>query len=87
MVRCMQRTNIYLDERQVRELDRRARSAGTSRAAALRAVLDVALSTSAEALELDLAVLAEVAGTWQDDVELPARTSARDAHLDRLRRL
>lgn len=48
MVRCMHRTNIYLTEAQQRALDARARAAGISRSAALRAVLDDALATGVE---------------------------------------
>ena len=43
MLRCMQRTNIYLTEAQQRALDARARRAGTTRSAVLRGILDAEL--------------------------------------------
>lgn len=44
MVRCMQRTNIYLTEDQTRGLDTRARMAGTTRSAVIRSMLDEGLA-------------------------------------------
>lgn len=40
MLRCMQRTNVYLTERQTRYLEARADATGTTRSAVLRDIID-----------------------------------------------
>jgi hypothetical protein len=40
MLRCMHRTNIYLTDEQVKELDERAALAGTNRSVLLREIID-----------------------------------------------
>ena len=44
MLRCMNRTNVYLTEEQTQFLDARAAGAGTTRSAALRSIIDDAAS-------------------------------------------
>jgi len=78
MLRCMQRTNIYLTEAQQRALAARARMAGTTRSAVLREILDVGLADPAPAddeLQRAFAGLADryhdlVAGLFDDDPDL-----------------
>lgn len=53
----MQRTNIYLDERQAQALDRRAAADGVSRSELIRRPLDRALRGGADDLEADLAAI------------------------------
>jgi hypothetical protein len=74
----MQRTNIYLTEAQQQALDRRARQAGTTRSAVLRAILDAELAEPPapdEQLRAQFAALAErhdqlVDGLFDDDPDL-----------------
>ena len=40
MMRCMQRTNVYLTEDQTRYLEARAHATGTTRSAVLRSIID-----------------------------------------------
>ena len=80
----MHRTNIYLEERQVAELDRRARLLGVSRAAALRAALDDVLDTTDERLEADLDAIREAFGAWKGRRSTPSRVDSRQEYLDRL---
>lgn len=78
MLRCMQRTNIYLTEEQQRALDERARRAGTNRSAVLREILDAELAQPAPPdaqLRAQFAALADqheelVAGLFDDDPDL-----------------
>lgn len=78
MLRCMQRTNIYLTEEQQRALDQRARRAGTTRSAVLREILDAELALTAppdEQLRDQFAALADrhgqlFAGLFDDDPDL-----------------
>ena len=44
MLRCMNRTNVYLTEEQTQFLDARAARAGTTRSAVLRSIIDEAAS-------------------------------------------
>lgn len=78
MLRCMQRTNIYLTDVQQRALAARARIAGTTRSAVLREILDAALAEPAPAddeLQGAFAALADgyhdiAAGLFDDDADL-----------------
>lgn len=80
----MQRTNIYLEARQTRELDRIAAEEGISRAEVIRRLLDRALEGGHEdaartrsAIDLSFGVLA--------DVESPQREpGGREEHLNRV---
>lgn len=57
MVRCMQRTNIYLEERQTAALDDLARAAGVTRAEMIRRVIDRALAGASREQESALAAI------------------------------
>ena len=57
MIWCMRRTNIYLEERQTRALDRLADAEGTSRAEIIRRLIDRALDTGADRRNLLLAAI------------------------------
>lgn len=78
MLRCMQRTNIYLTEAQQRALAARARMEGTTRSAVVREILDAGLASTApadEELQTAFGALAEryddlVAGLFDDDPDL-----------------
>ncbi|MFV0451621.1 MAG: CopG family transcriptional regulator [Propioniciclava sp.] len=70
----MQRTNIFLEERQTRALDRLARSEGVSRAEVIRRLLDRGLAGAADAEAADLAALDLSFGCLADvAVDLPSR--------------
>lgn len=78
MLRCMQRTNIYLTDEQQRALAARARVAGTTKSAVLREILDAGLAAPPPAddqLQAAFAALADrydgvVAGLFDDDPDL-----------------
>ena len=78
MMRCMQRTNIYLTDEQQQALAARARMAGTTKSAVLREMLDVALAAPApvdDEVRSALAALADryddlVAGLFDGDADL-----------------
>ena len=79
---CMQRTNIYLEERQTAALDRLAADERVSRAEVIRRILDRALAGAPEPVGDDLAVIDRSFGVLVD-VELPQRgRSERDAWLE-----
>jgi hypothetical protein len=69
MVRCMRRTNIYLTEEQQRALDARARVAGTTRSAVLRAILDSELEQPTAADDLLQAQFAALAAHYDELVD------------------
>lgn len=78
MLRCMQRTNIYLTKAQQQALAARARATGTTRSAVLREILDAGLADPGPVdadLQAALAALADgyddlVAGLFDDDPDL-----------------
>ncbi len=82
----MNRTNIYLDDRQVELLDVLARQEGVSRASVIRRLLDQALAGSSADLAADLAAIdgsfGALAADDIDDVERVA--TDRAAHLDEM---
>lgn len=78
MLRCMQRTNVYLTDEQQRALAARARVAGTTKSAVLRDILDAGLAAPPPAdleLQAAFAALADqydrlTAGLFDDDPDL-----------------
>ncbi len=86
MVRCMQRTNIYLEGRQTSGLDEVARQLGLTRAELVRRYVDRGLHDDAGGVDATLAAIDDSFGVLaDDDGHREARgPSARDAHLDRL---
>jgi hypothetical protein len=85
----MQRTNIYLDERQTAALDRAAKDQGVSRAELIRRLLDQALGLGSADPELDLDAITASAGVLgpADVVRRRAgRDDARSRHLDQVGR-
>lgn len=60
-MRCMQRTNIYLEERQTAALDRLAADQHVSRAQVIRQILDRALGTTDD-MAADLAAIEQTFG-------------------------
>lgn len=65
----MHRTNLYLTEDQERALDARARSAGMSRSAIVREILDRELSLPSSLDETTQAALTSLAAVYLDEVE------------------
>jgi hypothetical protein len=82
MLWCMRRTNIYLEERQIIELDRRARAQGVSRADLVRTIIDRALNDHDSTLEADLAAIAQAFGSVPDFPFPPRDSGTRQADLD-----
>lgn len=82
MLWCMRRTNIYLEERQIIELDRRARAQGVSRADLVRTIIDRALDDHDSTLDADLAAIDEAFGSVPDFPLPPRDSQERQAHLD-----
>jgi len=79
----MQRTNIYLDERQCQELDRLAGSRGVSRAALIRELIDRALGNDTDDLATALAAIDESFGVLErHEFRVERRPDERWAHLE-----
>ena len=72
MVWCMQRTNIYLEDRQTVALDRLAAEEGVSRAELIRRIIDRSIAGRDADLATDLARL-DVAFGAPIDIEMPSR--------------
>ncbi len=80
----MQRTNIYLDERQLEALDRHASEEGTSRADLIRRVLDAWLVGRTRDPAADLAAIDASFGALEG-ADAPAREpDDRARHLERV---
>lgn len=80
----MQRTNIYLDARQLRALDRLAQARGVSRAEVVRTLIDRGLSGDDHDPASDLAAIEAsfgVLGHEQPGAELLRSDDARANHL------
>lgn len=60
----MHRTNLYLTDEQEQALDRRARSAGVSRSALVRMIIDRELANPTALSDADDAALAELSGAY-----------------------
>lgn len=81
MMRCMQRTNIYLERRQTEALDRLAAAEGVTRAEIIRRLVDRGLD-GGDDLAADLAAIDGAFGALHK-VDAPARgTDDRQRHLD-----
>lgn len=79
----MQRTNIYLEERQTRALDHLAEEAGVSRAEIVRRLLDRALAGGDDALTADLGAI-DISYGCLATVEFDPPERAPDARADHL---
>jgi hypothetical protein len=80
----MQRTNIYLEDRQTAVLDRLAAEEGISRAELIRRILDRALLGSDDDRDADLARLDFAFGSTVE-IDLPDREATdRDRLLDEI---
>lgn len=77
----MQRTNIYLEQRQTEALDRLAADQGVSRAEVIRRLLDRALGNTDDHLAADLAAIEESFGKAAGFDEPERGPSDRDRHL------
>ncbi len=83
----MQRTNIYLDERQVEALDRLAQTEGVSRAEVIRRLLDRQLDRRDDSLQADLVAIEGSFGAAAGVEPTPRGADERALHLDRIWRL
>ena len=72
MMWCMQRTNIYLEDRQTAVLDRLAAEEGITRAQLIRRILDRAIGGSDGDRDADLARL-DFAFASAVEIDVPAR--------------
>ena len=85
MVRRMHRTNIYLTDEQIAQLDRRAQAEGVSRAELIRQLLDRLLHSDSDRLSADIAAIDASFGLLADvEIELDRTDGARGAHLERI---
>ncbi|TQM15306.1 CopG family transcriptional regulator [Pseudonocardia kunmingensis] len=81
----MHRTNIYLTDEQITQLDRRAQAEGVSRAELIRRLLDRLLDSEADRLGADVAAIDASFGLLADmEIELDRGDGARGAHLERI---
>ena len=83
----MQRTNIYLDERQAEALDRRAAADGVSRSELIRRLLGRALHGERDDLEADLGAIDQSHGALRSAQPSPRGHDDRAGHLDAMWRL
>ncbi|MDR0416956.1 MAG: ribbon-helix-helix domain-containing protein [Propionibacteriaceae bacterium] len=77
----MQRTNIYLAERQTALLDRRAADEGVSRAELIRQLLDQALAGATADTIADQAAIEASFGVLAEAEAPPRGPGGREAHL------
>jgi predicted DNA-binding protein len=84
MMRCMKRTNIYLEERQTERLDRLASEEGVSRAELIRRLLDRALVERDDDLAGDLEAIENSFAVLEHVDALPRGTGDREEHLARV---
>lgn len=84
MVRCMHRTNIFLEERQTAALDELAREGGVSRAAVIRRLIDQALAGATDSTAADLVTIQLTFDTARMDDSFDRAPDARAAHLESL---
>ncbi|SEH77049.1 Ribbon-helix-helix protein, copG family [Mycolicibacterium rutilum] len=84
MIRCMKRTNIYLDEEQTASLDKLAAQQGVSRAELIRQLLDKALNNADDSLEGDLTAIYRSFGALRDVESPDRRPGSREEHLDQM---
>ena len=82
----MQRTNLYLEERQTRALDQLAVEAGVSRAEMVRRILDRALAGGDDALTADLGAI-DISYGCLASVELDSPVREPDERAEHLAEL
>ncbi|MCL2468009.1 MAG: ribbon-helix-helix domain-containing protein [Micrococcales bacterium] len=80
----MQRTNIYLDDRQVQLLDQLACQEKVSRAEVVRRLLDRGLAGMDSSLDADLDAIDLSYGSLVDVEYSPRGDDDRQAHLDQM---
>ncbi len=83
MIRCMQRTNIYLQERQAVALDALAEARGVSRAEVIRDLIDRGLDASSDT-SADLAAIDETFGGAPEFAAASRQPSERERHLEEI---
>jgi metal-responsive CopG/Arc/MetJ family transcriptional regulator len=77
----MQRTNIFLEERQTAVLDRIAADGGVSRSVVIRELLDEALFGRGDSTSEDIAAIEASFGVLKDFEPLDRGTTERDRYL------
>lgn len=82
----MQRTNLYLDERQTAALDQISRAQGISRAEVVRRVIDRSLASESADLDSDLAAIESSFGVLAEAALSDRGPDARAAHIEGIRR-
>lgn len=84
MLRCMQRTNIYLDDEQAATLAAIAREEGISRAELVRRLIDRGVSAAPSDVAADVAAIEESFGALADAEEPTRGPDERAARLGRI---
>lgn len=84
MIWCMQRTNIYLEDRQTAALDQLAAAEGISRAEVIRRLIDQGLEGRSRDLVVDLAWIDASFGVAVEIDHAPREPGAREDHLARI---
>lgn len=84
MLRCMQRTNIYLEADQAQALDRLAADEGRTRSDLIRDLLDRALSGRDDDLEGDLVAIDDSFGALREGAPASRGRDQRSEHLERM---
>lgn len=85
ILRCMRRTNVYLDEAQTAVLDEIAHEQGISRAELVRRLLHRGIANTPVDQEADLAAIEDSFGVLADESHAGRGPDQREAHLDRMR--
>lgn len=83
-MRCMHRTNIYLDDEQCEMLDRLAGEEGRSRSEVIRALIERGLGGNDDDLEEDLLAIDQSFAVLQHSEAFVRGHDERSEHLDRI---
>lgn len=84
MIRCMRRTNIYLEDKQTEKLDRLASEEGVSRAELIRRLLNKALVERDDDLPADLTAIEKSFAVLEQADVFPRERGEREEHLARM---
>lgn len=82
-MRCMHRTNIYLDDEQCEMLDRFAGEEGRSRSEVIRSLIERGLGGADDDLEEDVLAIEQSFGVLQDVEPIARGGDDRSEYLDR----
>ena len=84
MMRCMHRTNIYLDDAQISALDQIATQEGVARAEVVRRLIDRGLGRTGDDATSDLRAIEESFGSVSGAVAAARTPDTRGAYLEAL---